>query len=154
MQSIKDGSSESQYFHLFGDPAMRLPLPFDTLTSVNISSDTLKTLETANYFGEQNSFLGSGNGYVILKDAPRLVTREYEISSETHSLSYVLPGPTLFRGQFSFSNQTLSGEIRIPQDISYSDKTSYSSFIYIQRGERGSICDKKHLFNWRRGISR
>ena len=81
---------------------MRLPLPFDTLTSVDISSDTLKTLETANYFGEQNSFLGNGNGYVILKDAPRLVTREYEISSETHSLSYILPGPTLFRGQFSF----------------------------------------------------
>ena len=109
---------------------MRLPLPFDTLTSVNISSDTLKTLETANYFGEQNSFLGNGNGYVILKDAPRLVTREYEISSETHSLSYVLPGPTLFSGQFSFSNQTLSGEIRIPQDISYSDKPA-TLLLYI-----------------------
>ena len=35
---------------------MRLPMPVDTLNSINISSDTLKTLETANYFGEQSSF--------------------------------------------------------------------------------------------------
>ena len=139
LQSIKDGSSESQYFHLFGDPAMRLPMPVDTLTSINISSDTLKTLETANYFGEQSSFLGSGNGYVILKDAPRSVTREYEISSETHSLSYVLPGPTLFRGQFSFLDQTLSGEIRIPQDITYSDKpATLLLYIYNEENEARS----------------
>ena len=146
LQSIKDGSSESKYFHLFGDPAMRLPMPFDTLTSINISSDTLKTLETANYFGEQNSFLGNGNGYVILKDAPRSVTREYEISSETHSLSYNLPGPTLFRGQFTFSNLTFSGEIRIPQDISYSDKpATLLLYIYNEANEARSAIKNIHL---------
>ena len=56
MNSAKNATCnyyEGNIFHLFGDPAMRLPMPVDTLTSINISSDTLKTLETANYFGEQ-----------------------------------------------------------------------------------------------------
>ena len=139
LQSIKDGTSESQYFHLFGDPAMKLPMPFDTLTTLNISPDTLKTLETAYYYGEQNSIAGNGSGYVIMKDAPRHVTREYEISSETYSLSYILPGATLFRGQFSFSDQTIDGEIRIPQDISYSkDPASLLIYIHNEQNEARS----------------
>ena len=82
---------------------------------------------------------------MILKDAPRSVTREYEISSETHSISYVLPGPTLFRGQFSFSNQTLSGEIRIPQDISYSDKPATLIYIYNEANEARSVIKNIYL---------
>ena len=146
LQSIKDGSSESQYFHLFGDPAMRLPMPFDTLNTISISSDTLKTLETAIYSGEQNSFSGNGYGYVLLKDAPRSVTREYEISSETHSLSYIIPGPTLFRGQFSFIDQIISGEIRIPQDISYSDKpANLLLYVHNNENEARSVITNIHL---------
>ena len=34
LQSIKDGTSESQYFHLFGDPALKIPMPKDTLLSL------------------------------------------------------------------------------------------------------------------------
>ena len=49
LQSIKDGTSEAQYFHLLGDPGMQLPIPKDTLLTVNISPDTLKTLETGTY---------------------------------------------------------------------------------------------------------
>ena len=45
----------------------------------------------------------------ILIDADRNVTREYQINSETHTLSYTLPGATLFRGQFSFSEENFSG---------------------------------------------
>ena len=141
LQSIKDGTSEAQYFHLFGDPAMRLPMPFDTLATLNISPDTLKTLETGNYTGIQNIISGNGSGYVTLNDAPQEVTREYEIASETYSLSYVLPGATLFRGQFSFSGQSISGELRIPQDISYSnDPASLLVYMHNDQNEiRSSI---------------
>ena len=45
LQSIKDGSSESQYFHLFGDPALKLPMPTNSLDSISIDPDTLKTLD-------------------------------------------------------------------------------------------------------------
>ena len=27
LQSVKTGNQEGEYFHLFGDPAMQLPLP-------------------------------------------------------------------------------------------------------------------------------
>ena len=141
LQSIKDGSSESQYFHLFGDPALKLPIPKDTLNTISIIPDTLKTLETAVYTGLQDIIQEEGLGYVILNDAKRNVTREYEISSETQSLSYILPGATLFRGQFSFSGHQIYGQLRIPEDISYSDQPA-SLLIYIhneQKEARSSI---------------
>ena len=30
LQNIKDGTAESQYFHLFGDPALKLPMPLNS----------------------------------------------------------------------------------------------------------------------------
>ena len=130
LQSIKDGTSEAQYFHLFGDPAMQLPIPKDTLISVTILPDTLRTLETGTYSGIQNITDDIGSGYVGLIDADEDITREYEILSETYSLSYTLPGATLFRGQFSFSGSSISGQIRIPEDISYSNKPA-NLLLYI-----------------------
>ena len=53
LQSIKDGTSESQYFHLFGDPGLKVPMPKDTLISLDVTPDTLKTLEKGTYFGHQ-----------------------------------------------------------------------------------------------------
>ena len=44
LQSIKDGTAESQYFHLFGDPALKLPMPVNSLDSISLDPDTLKTL--------------------------------------------------------------------------------------------------------------
>ena len=124
LQSIKDGTSESQYFHLFGDPAMQLPMPKNLISNLSISPDTLKTLGTGSFSGSQLDINNSGNGFILLLDADRNVTREYEISSEAHTLSYTLTGATLFRGQFSFSGQTFSGNIRVPQDIAYSNESA------------------------------
>ena len=66
LQSIKDGTSEAQYFHLLGDPAMQLPIPKDTLVTVNISPDTLKTLETGTYTGIQNIINNTGYGLSLI----------------------------------------------------------------------------------------
>mgnify|MGYP001288667351 CR=1 FL=1 len=52
----------------------------DTLNTISIIPDTLKTLETAVYTGLQDIIQEEGLGYVILNDAKRNVTREYEIS--------------------------------------------------------------------------
>ena len=141
LQSIKDGTSESQYFHLFGDPGMLLPMPKDTLASLTISPDTLRTLEIGSYTGTQSQIQGNGNGYIQLIDAERNIERTYDIASETYSLSYTLPGATLFRGQFSFSGQNFDGAVRIPQDISYSsDPAHLITYIYNENIDlRGSI---------------
>ncbi|MFL3005297.1 MAG: type IX secretion system sortase PorU [Candidatus Neomarinimicrobiota bacterium] len=138
LQSIKDGTSESQYFHLFGDPGMKIPMPKDTLLSVTISPDTLKTLEKGTFYGNQMVIAESGDGYVSLIDADRHVVRSYDVLSETYSLSYSLPGASLFRGQFSFSGSSFEGDIRIPLDISYSNDLA-RLIIYLNDDNRDLI---------------
>ena len=138
LQSIKDGTSESQYFHLFGDPGMKIPMPKDTLLSVTISPDTLKTLEKGTFYGNQMVIAESGDGYVSLIDADRHVLRSYDVLSETYSLSYSLPGANLFRGQFSFSGSSFEGDIRIPLDISYSNDLA-RLIIYLNDDNRDLI---------------
>jgi len=120
LQTIKDGTSESEYFHLFGDPAMSLPMPSASASLSSIVPDTLRTLATASFSGQQELTTGSGYGFISVLDAARSVTRDYTINSEPESLSYTLPGATLFRGQFTFQGTEFSGQVRIPQDISYS----------------------------------
>jgi hypothetical protein len=138
LQSIKDGTSESQYFHLFGDPAMKIPIPKDTLIINNINPDTLKTLQIGTASMSQSIIQGNGNGFIILTDANREVNREYEISSETHSISYKLPGSTLFRGLFSFSGQTFNTNLRIPKDIAYSSLPAKIA-VYIHDEEQEAL---------------
>ena len=87
-------------------------MPKDTLLSVTISPDTLKTLEKGTFYGNQMVITESGDGYVSLIDADRQVVRSYDVLSETYSLSYSLPGANLFRGQFTFSGSSFEGDIR------------------------------------------
>ena len=146
LQSIKDGSSEGQYFHLFGDPAMKLSMPKQLATISDISPDTLETLGIANFTGSQSSFSEAGTGFVTLMDAQRNVTREYQIESDTYSLSYTLPGATLFRGQFTFGGSDFSGDIRIPQDISYSeDPARLMVYVHGESEEAVGVFDNIHL---------
>ncbi len=136
LQSIKDGSNEGQYFHLFGDPALKIPMPKDTLISLSTEPDTLETLEIGLMNGTQNIISNEGEGFFILKDANMPITRDYEISNTTHSLSYILPGATLFRGQFTFSGSSISASYRIPEDISYSNEEgSIITYIYDEENE-------------------
>jgi len=146
LQSIKDGSSEGQYFHLFGDPAMKLPMPKHSATISDINPDTLETLGIANFTGTQSTFSEDGTGYITLMDAQRNVTREYQIYSDTYSLSYTLPGATLFRGQFTFDGHEFSGDIRIPQDISYSnDPARLMVYVHGEIDEAIGVLDNIQL---------
>ena len=138
LQSIKNGNSESEYFHLFGDPMMKLPIPSKSAAIHSISPDTLRTLETGSFFGGTDLIPAQGFGSITLFDADRTVTRNYLINSQAESLSYVLPGATLFRGQFSFENNSFSSQFRIPQDISYSLKPA-KILIYIFNENQDAI---------------
>ena len=108
---------------------MRIPIPKDTLLSVTLSPDTLKTLEKGTFYGYQMTIADSGDGYVSLIDSDRDVVRNYDVLSETYSLSYSLPGANLFRGQFSFSGANFEGDI--PDFIS--ESVSFQSLIPLGR---------------------
>jgi len=117
LQSVKTGSHPGRLFHLFGDPAMPLPFPTVSATIDSLSTDTLITLEPAMYFGSQ-PFNQNGTGYVSLTEGNRLVTRHYTIAGSNQEISYILPGPSLFRGQFRFTDNQFIGELIVPKDIS------------------------------------
>ncbi|NOZ75665.1 MAG: hypothetical protein GXO90_09915, partial [FCB group bacterium] len=128
LQSVKTGNSDGELFLLFGDPALRLPLAADSLSTLTVSQDTLKALAVADFSGSQNSISGAGTGIITLRDADRPVTRNYKFLNTDQSISFILPGPTLFRGQISFTGSQFSGAIRIPNDLSFSQQPGYLSF--------------------------
>ena len=133
LQSIKNGSSESEYFHLFGDPGMKLPISLNSINNIEIDPDTLSALGNAYVTVNTPLFDNLGNGVLILKDSDKSVTREYNIASTTESISYILPGPTLFRGNFSFNDFPTTAQLRVPLDISYSNNPG-KILIYIYNG--------------------
>ena len=146
LRNIKTGYGEGEYFTLFGDPVMKLPIPSDTLTISSISPDTIETLALGSFNGLQSVIDESGTGIVALRDAKRIVTREYNIASTTQSVSYSLPGPLLFRGQFSFSGNQLNGNFRIPLDISYSNENAEMNiYIYENNGHNEALGNKSDI---------
>ena len=144
LQSIKNGNSESEYFHLFGDPMMRLPIPSQVASINSISPDTLKTLGVGSFSGTTDIISEESFGAVTLFDADRNVTRNYLINSESESLSYVLPGAALFRGQFSYQSNTFLGQVRVPQDISYSSEPA-KILIYLHNGSEDAIGNYENI---------
>lgn len=122
LQSVKDGNSSGELFHLFGDPAMPLTIPNQTVQFTDIYPDTIFSLDTARVFGEQTiDNQASGTGILRLVDAKKEITRTYNISSTQQEISYSLPGPILFKGQFSIAGSQFVARVRIPKDISYSN---------------------------------
>ena len=140
LQSIKNGSSESEYFHLFGDPAMKISIPHKSFSTINIDPDTLSTLSSATVNINQNLINDNVNGIIILKDANRQVTRTYNIASTEQNITYTLPGPTLFRGNFNFSGSNSSVQLRVPQDISYSSSPA-RVLVYLHNDETDAISE-------------
>ena len=134
LQSIKNGSTESEYFHLFGDPALKIPMAKNRINNITIEAETLKTLSTAEINFNHELATNNASGVVLIKDAKRSVTRSYNIASTTQTLSYDLPGATLFRGNFNLSEGNNSVDIRIPQDISYSQNSSKILIYLINEG--------------------
>lgn len=131
LHSIKTPYRESRYFHLFGDPGMPFTIPNDTIEITGVFPDTLKTLETGTFSGVQRISAGGGTAYAVIQDSDYRVTRAYNISSTTESLSYTLPGRDLFRGKIDVGSESFTGQVRIPLDISYSNQPGKLRLYFI-----------------------
>ncbi len=118
LQSVKTGGSDGELFHLFGDPAMPLPIPSTLVRSASVSPDTLATLEVGTLSGEAP--FESGEGYLVFDDGATEKTQSFLFASKQETMAYLENGPTLFRGAFTFSNGSLSPQFRVPKDITYS----------------------------------
>ena len=118
LQSVKTGGADGELFHLFGDPAMMLPLPKNIILDAYVDPDTLSTLEIGTLYG--NTDIQNGSGNFILYDANKAETVNFYFGSQQESISFLRSGTNLFRGSFNFSNKSIQPKFRIPKDISYS----------------------------------
>ncbi|MBK54070.1 MAG: hypothetical protein CMG58_05645 [Candidatus Marinimicrobia bacterium] len=131
LQSVKTGGSDGELFHLFGDPAMPLPLPQTIVKNAFVTPDTLSTLE----IGVLNAQIdnASGTGKFILQDPPVEVLVDFYFGSQKESVSYLENGSKLFKGDFTYSNNTISPKFRVPKDISFS--SGFASIRFNLTGE-------------------
>lgn len=118
--SIKDGSTGSELFHLFGDPALKLALTANTVAIDTVSPDTLVALERGSFSGHlEEADPSQGEGYAVLHDADRTVTKTYEENGYREVVTYAMTGRPLFRGLVPFSAHRFQGQFIVPKDISY-----------------------------------
>jgi hypothetical protein len=137
-QSIKTGGYGSELFHLFGDPALKICIPGDTL-SVPSVAETLTALETANYSGTSaNSQPSEGNGYAILYDSETEASFSYTSSDNVYSVPYTKPGKTLFRGAIEFSDNEYDGGFILPKDVTIGD-SSGKLVVYLFSEQNNSL---------------
>ena len=126
LQSVKTGGSDGELFHLFGDPAMKLPIPSQIIGDGKVQPDTLATLDVGTLNG--TSPFVSGQGFLIFEDGPSQITKSFNFRSSKEEISYLRIGPTLFRGAFTFDEAFLSPQFRVPKDITYSDNPAKVRF--------------------------
>lgn len=116
------GNNENdQFFHLLGDPALRIIRPSCLPQISDYSPDSMKALCKMNVTGTVNSLdeLGSDmQGTILLKVFDSKKDRIYQVR-EGEQYHYKLPGNTIFRGKVSVTHGEYSSEFMIPKDITY-----------------------------------
>jgi len=136
--SIKDGSTGSELFHLFGDPALIVALAPDTLTIEQVTPDTLVALEKGEYSGFVHAENPpQGEGYAVLYDSDRVISKTYTHNQYTEEVRYTLTGRTLFRGIVPFFAHAFQGSFIMPKDISYS--TSNGRLVIYLYGHTSEV---------------
>ena len=133
LQSVKTGGSDGELFHLFGDPAMQLPLPQTIIKNAYVTPDTLSTLEIGVLNAQIDNARGTGN--FILQDSPVDVSVDFYFGSQKENISFLENGSKLFKGAFTYSNNTISPKFRVPKDISFS--SGYANIKFNLAGEDG-----------------
>jgi len=126
LQSVKTGGADGELFHLFGDPAMKLPIPSQIVKDAFVTPDTLATLEVGTLSG--TSPFTEGEGYLVFEDGPTSFTQSFNFASRKEEITYMKSGPTLFRGSFTFDAASLSPKFRVPKDITYSQQPAKVRF--------------------------
>jgi len=118
-------NENNEKYVLFGDPALYLALPYGDAKFDPLESDTLKTLSNITVNGSvsgANTSQFFGTGIVKLYDSERYVTRYYtNRNKETKSMSYLLPGEVLFKGQVEINAGQFSSRFFVPKDINYAN---------------------------------
>ncbi|MEL6820445.1 MAG: type IX secretion system sortase PorU, partial [Calditrichota bacterium] len=127
-----DGTVNSQKYHLFGDPSLRVADPSHQVELTTISQDTLKALSKVTLQAEikdsQGNPLNNFNGKALI--------RVFDAVDSTVSggIDYALTGGTIFNGIVSVNNGRIGFEreagFKVPKSIKYKDQRTGRISIY------------------------
>jgi hypothetical protein len=120
---IQTGATlNDEKFHVIGDPSLRIGIPRYTATITSMTPDTIKALTVMTVTGKVKRDDGTDwpnfNGTVRLEtlDSRREVTYQ---SPGQFTISYGLPGNSLFRGEAPVQNGHFTVQFFVPKDITY-----------------------------------
>lgn len=108
-------------FHLYGDPSMRLAIP--RYAAQLTTSDTIKALSLTSVKGtitRNGAPVSNFNGKVRVEALD--TEREVNYRANNLSISYTLPGNSLFRGEAPVVNGKFEVKFIAPKDLTYGGK--------------------------------
>jgi len=127
----KNGDTNEELFHMFGDPALRLPFPRrNTLIDAEATSDTLRILDVADIqLVEANSM---DYNYLIINGPEQNILRTFHFNDGEQYLFYKLPGDLIYQGLIDQSAQII-----IPMDIQFCDTCTARISVYSDGFDAG-----------------
>jgi hypothetical protein len=117
----------SQKYHLFGDPAIRLNEPHIGSVIDSVNHKSLQSVIQINALGEANikgsvrNVDGSKNLFTGSVDLSVFDSDKSLFFAEM-DYTVTMPGGLIFRGKSNFSNGEFSNDFVVPKDISYENK--------------------------------
>jgi len=127
-KSLNNNSARNndEKYNLLGDPALFPAIPSQRISLNSPKKDTLKALSTNNISGKvKDKSVYNGNGIVKVFDSEKKVHR---VDTHGDTLSYTLPGETIFKGRVEIKNSKFHTKFTIPKDISFRNSHGYINF--------------------------
>ncbi len=123
MLAKTSNTTNSEKYHLLGDPVMKLAMPQLVVYIDSTSTDTLTALDQVSVSGEVRTqagtplptFDGIANVQVFDSEVPII----YTFGDDTATTTYILPGNLIFRGDVSIQSGQFESTFIVPIDISY-----------------------------------
>ena len=136
----------NEQYNILGDPSMRLAVPRQRLVFNLMEPDSFKALGLVRVEGEvlQNGSVWAGfNGNVLLRAFDSKKPAHY-LTEAQYTISYLLPGNPLFRGEGKVESGRFEFQFIVPKDISYGgDLGRLSGYVWNEStdgfGYRDSI---------------
>lgn len=115
--------TNSEKYHLLGDPVMKLVMPQLVVYIDSSSTDTLAALEQVTVSGDirtqSGTFLPAFDGIANVQVYDSEVPITYTFDGDTATTTYILPGNLIFRGDVSVQSGQFESTFIVPIDISY-----------------------------------
>ncbi|TKJ41804.1 hypothetical protein CEE37_04345 [candidate division LCP-89 bacterium B3_LCP] len=137
-------TSNSEKYHLLGDPVMKLALPQLNVYIDSNSVDTLVALGSVTLSGEIQTQGGAlvpdfeGVTHLQVFDSRVLVT--YAFDNDSSFTTYILPGNLIFRGDVTAHNGLFDASFIVPVDIGYGgDDGRFSVYAYSDETDGAGV---------------